>query len=117
MACSLVVGSRSWDADLFLLAGGESGPDEFSNKAYSIDPNSNGIVNEVADLPMTASQFGLQNSFAIFDRTAIFLAIGFGNGSHTSNNMVQWLPWNSRFESVSVNVKGLVGIDFQMGNQ
>lgn len=97
MACSLVLGQRATLPDLFLLAGGETVLGEYSRKAYSIDPTSNGIVNEMFDLPLGVSQFGSQNSFAVFHETSVFLAVGFGNGSHSTKSVLNWDRWGSKF--------------------
>ncbi|TRY68998.1 hypothetical protein TCAL_08066 [Tigriopus californicus] len=97
MACSLVLGQRDTLPDLFLLAGGETALGEYSMKAYSIDPSVSGIVTEMVDLPMGVSQFGSQNSFAVFHETSVFLVVGFGNESHSTKSIFGWNRWSTKF--------------------
>ncbi|TRY68999.1 hypothetical protein TCAL_08067 [Tigriopus californicus] len=106
MACSLVPGNGDWIPDLFLLAGGETGQNEYSNSVYSIDPTSNGEVKELLLLSMTVSRFGSQNSFAVFHENVVFLATGYGNGMHMNNTVFLWNRWDSNFNQYNSLING-----------
>ncbi|XP_059090607.1 uncharacterized protein LOC131886331 isoform X1 [Tigriopus californicus] len=107
MACGLVPGDGDWIPDLFLLAGGEIGPGEYSNKVYSIDPTSNGEVVEMLQLSMSVSRFGSQNCFAVFHENVVFLAIGYGNGTHKTDTVLKWDRWVPSLNPYSTKLPGL----------
>lgn len=107
LACSLVTGNGASNPDIFLLAGGETGSGQYSNKVYSIDPNLNEI-NEIHQLSMSVSLFGSRDNFAVFDQNLVFLAVGFGNGTHRHDIVFKWNPWIPSFNQYSSKISGRV---------
>ncbi|TRY68885.1 hypothetical protein TCAL_15148, partial [Tigriopus californicus] len=97
LACSLVPRGARNVRDLFLLAGGELSFDVHSNKAYFMDPNvMGGNLTVLPDLPMTISQLGSQDTFAVFRNGLSFLLVGSTKNGALSTR-IHWNPLISNF--------------------